>query len=60
MGGWWIKVDRGWRWYSGDTFPAPGGDWTGELIYPGEEKIAAGEIPYGPPIAAKEAALEGK
>lgn len=32
-GGYWIKVDRGWRWCTGDVFPSPGGDWTGELVY---------------------------
>lgn len=34
MGGHWIKVERGWKWCSGSTFPRPGGDWTGELIAP--------------------------
>jgi hypothetical protein len=25
-GGHWIKVERGWRWCTGDTFPTPGGE----------------------------------
>lgn len=33
-GGHWVKVERGWKWHCGDTFPRPGGDWMGELIYP--------------------------
>jgi hypothetical protein len=32
-GGYWEKTERGWRWCTGSTFPRPGGDWTGELIY---------------------------
>lgn len=24
-GGFWEKVDRGWKWCTGDTFPTPGG-----------------------------------
>lgn len=34
FGGYWIKVDGGWKWCTGAIFPCPGGDWTGELIYP--------------------------
>lgn len=34
IGGHWIKVERGWKWHCGDTFPRPGGDWDGRLIYP--------------------------
>jgi hypothetical protein len=26
MGGYWIKVERGWKWCNGDTFPTPGAD----------------------------------
>ena len=33
-GGHWVKVDQGWKWHCGDTFPGPGGDWDGRLIYP--------------------------
>ncbi len=33
-GGYWIKVARGWKWCTGDTFPTVGGDWTGQLIAP--------------------------
>lgn len=24
MGGYWIKVESGWKWHCGDTFPTPG------------------------------------
>jgi hypothetical protein len=34
MGGYWIRVVNGWKWWNGNTFPRPGGDWTGELILP--------------------------
>jgi len=27
-GGYWIKVERGWRWCTGSVFPTPGGDVT--------------------------------
>lgn len=33
-GGYWIKVAHRWKWATGSNFPRPGGDWTGELIYP--------------------------
>lgn len=33
-GGYWIKVESGWKWHTGDTFPRPGGDWNGYLILP--------------------------
>ena len=37
-GGQWYKTDRGWKWNgpdgTGGTFPRPGGDWDGTLIYP--------------------------
>jgi hypothetical protein len=40
MGGRWYKTEQGWKWNgpngSGSTFPRPGGDWDGRLIYPGE------------------------
>ena len=40
-GGWWTRVERGWRWGSrGDVFPTPGGDACGrciELPVPGAE-----------------------
>lgn len=26
MGGYWIKTERGWKWFCGATFPTPGGD----------------------------------
>jgi hypothetical protein len=42
MGGHWYKTERGWKWNgpngTGGTFPRVGGDWTGKLIYPKEEK----------------------
>lgn len=31
-GGHWTRVDRGWKWLDGGTFPAPGGDATGRCI----------------------------
>jgi hypothetical protein len=33
-GGYWIKNERGWKWCTGATFPAPGGDWTGMISLP--------------------------
>lgn len=34
-GGYWTKVEHGWRWgENGGRFPRPGADWTGELIAP--------------------------
>ena len=31
-GGHWIRVERGWKWSSGDTFPTPGADAFGACI----------------------------
>lgn len=36
-GGFWIKVNNGWRWCSGSIFPTPGADASGEVILPTEE-----------------------
>lgn len=33
-GGYWIKVERGWKWCTGATFPKPGGDWDGTVSLP--------------------------
>lgn len=33
-GGHWIRVEHGWKWCTGSTFPRPGGDWNGKLIPP--------------------------
>lgn len=33
-GGHWVRVEHGWKWCTGSTFPRPGGDWTGELVPP--------------------------
>ena len=33
-GGYWIKNERGWKWCTGATFPAPGGDWNGMVSLP--------------------------
>jgi|ERR1035437_944130 hypothetical protein len=34
MGGAWVKTDHGWKCNNtGGTFPRPGGDWNGKLIY---------------------------
>lgn len=30
-GGYWVRVERGWKWCTGDTFPQPGGDATGQI-----------------------------
>ena len=35
-GGYWEKVERGWKWSTGATFQRPGGDWTGELVPPAQ------------------------
>lgn len=34
MGGYWIRVKNGWKWYCGDTFPSPGGDANGWVDIP--------------------------
>lgn len=34
MGGYWIRVERGFKWCTGATFPNVGGDWTGEVCLP--------------------------
>jgi|688.fasta_scaffold2308256_1 hypothetical protein len=34
MGGHWIRVERGFKWCTGSTFPNVGGDWTGEVCLP--------------------------
>jgi hypothetical protein len=33
-GGHWVKVERGWKWFNGSTFPRPGGDWDGCVEIP--------------------------
>lgn len=48
-GGHWVKVAGGWKWHNGDTFPQPGGDWTGELIPP------AAPVERGEPDKMREA-----
>lgn len=42
-GGYWVRVERGWQWCTGSTFPRPGGDWTGELIAPSSAAIGGGK-----------------
>lgn len=41
MGGHWYRTALGWKWNgphgNGGTYPRPGGDWTGKLIYPPEK-----------------------
>ena len=32
MGGYWIRVQHGWKWCTGSTFPTPGGDACGACI----------------------------
>jgi hypothetical protein len=36
IGGHWKKTEHGWQANGGDTFPTPGGDWTGRLILPNQ------------------------
>ena len=31
-GGYWVRVERGWKWCTGDTFPTPGGEAVGMCI----------------------------
>ncbi len=31
-GGHWVRVERGWKWFNGSTFPTPGGDAIGKCI----------------------------
>ncbi len=31
-GGHWIRVECGWKWFNGSTFPTPGGDAIGKCI----------------------------
>jgi len=31
-GGHWLRVETGWKWHSGDTFPTPGGDAVGRCV----------------------------
>lgn len=45
-GGHWVKVATGWRWWCGDTFPRPGGDWDGSLQYPAGYVLARGEVAH--------------
>lgn len=37
MGGHWIKVERGWKWHCGSTFPTPGAD-VSRIELPGGSK----------------------
>jgi hypothetical protein len=53
-GGHWIKVERGWKWHAGSTFPRPGGDWTGELIAP----VAVDAAPELPPLPSPDINIE--
>ena len=38
-GGYWIKVELGWKWCTGATFPKPGGDACGKCIELPEQKL---------------------
>lgn len=33
-GGYWTRDSYGFKWYSGATFPIPGGDWDGTVCFP--------------------------
>lgn len=46
-GGHWVRVERGWKWNTGATFPRPGGDWDGRLT-PLEVQPARGRAVYDP------------
>lgn len=37
MGGYWIKVELGWKWCTGATFPTVGGDYAGLVCLPESE-----------------------
>ena len=41
-GGYWIRVERGWKWCTGATFPRPGADWNGKLIVPAQPQPEVG------------------
>lgn len=46
-GGYWIRMTRGWKWCTGDTFPTPGGDSDGTVTIPSAqetEKVLAEEL----------------
>lgn len=34
MGGYWVRVERGFKWFTGSTFPNVGGDWSGDVQLP--------------------------
>lgn len=31
-GGWWVRVEGGWKWHCGSLFPTPGADAIGHCI----------------------------
>ena len=31
-GGYWLRVQNGWTWHTGDTFPTPGADAMGKCV----------------------------
>lgn len=47
-GGYWIKTERGWKWYIGSTFPTPGGDASGIIQLPEYEKVCGNQYPNEP------------
>lgn len=46
MGGHWVRVQNGWKWHCGSTFPTPGGEAVGQCIElpPEETKMKASEL----------------
>lgn len=50
LGGWWGKVENGWKWNgpdgNGGTFPRPGGDWDGRLLMPAPLNPILDGIPF--------------
>jgi len=34
FGGYWIRTERGFKWWCGNTFPSVGGDWDGTVCLP--------------------------
>lgn len=54
MGGYWIKTERGWKWFSGSTFPQPGGDASGLVCVPQEDVNALADHAF---LEAKEGSI---
>ena len=55
-GGYWIRVERGWRWFNGSTFPTPGGDASGEVSLPDTQRQAEARTPFEDELKGEELA----